>query len=51
MGEQGTLACVTMVVLHEHAAVPFVFACVAARVRLLVRVVTAFQHVGLVDVP
>ena len=38
-------------VLHEQAAlITFIFASVAARVCLLVRIVAAFEHVGLVDV-
>ena len=51
MGLYRYLACITVVVLHEQAAlITLIFASVAARVCLLVRVVAAFEHVGLVNV-
>ena len=51
MGLYRYLACITVVVLHKQTAlITLIFASVAARVCLLVRVVAAFQHVGLVNV-
>ena len=51
MGLYSYLACITVVVLHEQTAlITLIFASVAARVCLLIRVVATFKHVGLVDV-